>query len=81
MSDDPSEPPRFAAALTRLEELVTSLESGSLDLEMQLSSFEEGVKLVRLCSERLRAAELRVQKLEESVDGPQERPLDLEAGK
>ena len=81
MSDDTSEPPRFADALTRLEELVTSLESGSLDLETQLSSFEEGVKLVRLCSERLRAAELRVQKLEDGVDGPQERPLDLEAGK
>jgi len=81
MSGDTSEPPRFEDALMRLEELVSSLESGSLDLEKQLSSFEEGVKLVRLCSERLRAAELRVQKLEEGVDGPQESPLDLEAGK
>ena len=72
--------PRFEDALGRLEELVDSLEGGDLDLEDSLRSFEEGVKLVRLCSERLKAAELRIRQLEEGADGPDERPLDLEDG-
>ena len=69
---------RFEDALQRLETLVDALESGDLDLETSLANFEEGVKLVRHCSERLKAAELRVRRLEESADGPSESPLDLE---
>ena len=71
---------RFEQALERLEELVARMEGGELDLEESLADFEEGVQLVRQCSERLRAAELRVQVLEEGRDGTQERPVDLEAG-
>ena len=69
---------RFEDALARLEQLVASLEAGDLDLEDSLSSFEQGVRLVRLCSERLKAAELRIQQLEEGADGPSERPLRVE---
>lgn len=76
---DPSEL-RFEQALERLEELVTRLEAGDLDLEDSLRDFEEGVRLVRLCSERLKAAELRIQQLEEGPDGPRIRPVDLEGG-
>ena len=68
---------RFEDALERLEKLVDALESGDLDLETSLANFEEGIKLVRHCSERLKAAELRVQRLEESADGPRERTLEL----
>ena len=69
---------RFEEALSRLEELVASLEAGDLDLEDSLASFEQGVRLVRLCSERLKAAELRIQQLEEGADGPSERPVRVE---
>ncbi len=72
-------PPRFEDALDRLDALVAALEGGDLDLEESLKSFEEGVKLVRDCAERLRTAELRVRELEESVDGTRERPLELES--
>ena len=61
-----SQEPRFEEALERLEELVAALEDGELDLEDSLKSFEEGVKLVRLCSERLRTAEVRIQELEQA---------------
>jgi exodeoxyribonuclease VII small subunit len=74
-SDDGALP--FEAALERLEELVEVLEGDDLDLERSLSSFEEGVKLVRVCSERIRAAELRVSELERGSDGA-ERELELD---
>ena len=65
----------FEEALGQLEGLVDALEAGDLDLESSLRKFEAGVKLVRVCSERLKAAELRIQQLEAEVG---ERPLDLE---
>jgi exodeoxyribonuclease VII small subunit len=74
---DPAEL-RFEDALERLEGLVEKLESGDLGLEDALASFEQGVHLVRLCSERLRDADLRIRQLEESADGPVERPLPAE---
>jgi exodeoxyribonuclease VII small subunit len=70
--------PRFEDCLERLEQLVADLERGELDLERSLAAFEEGVRLVRQCSERLSAAELRLRQLEETPDGPSERPLALE---
>jgi len=70
--------PRFEDALERLEQLVADLERGELDLERSLAAFEEGVRMVRLCSERLSAAELRLRQLEESAEGPRERPLALD---
>ncbi len=68
----------FEGALERLETLVGKLEGGELSLEDSLRTFEEGVRLVRLCSERLKSAELRIQQLEDSADGVSERPLNLQ---
>ncbi len=81
MSEErPAEPDpiRFEEALARLETLVAALESGELELEDALRDFEEGVGLVRVCSQKLKAAELRIKQLEETVDGPRERALDPE---
>jgi exodeoxyribonuclease VII small subunit len=66
----------FEQALSQLEGLVSELESGDLSLEDSLRAFEQGVHLVRQCSERLQAAELRVRQLE---DG-NERPLEVREG-
>jgi exodeoxyribonuclease VII small subunit len=69
----------FETALERLEGLVRELEGGELTLEESLARFEDGVGLVKLCSDRLRAAELRVKQLEAGPDGAlEERPLDGE---
>jgi len=51
----------FDKALARLEEVAQRLESGNLGLEEALTCFQEGVSLVRLCNERLRAAEAQVE--------------------
>lgn len=69
---------RFEEALECLEEVVRDLEGGELSLEDSLQRFERGVRLVSLCSERLKAARLRVSKLEEGPDGPVSRPLEGE---
>ncbi len=81
MSAKPDDELRFEEALERLEGLVTELEGGDLGLEDALASFEQGVKLVRLCSDRLRGAELRIRQLEDGSDGPREREMELEEPK
>lgn len=64
-----SEEMTFEEALIKLEEAVAQLEQGdALTLDESLQAFEEGVRLTRLCREKLDAAELRVQQLVE-VDG------------
>lgn len=59
----------FEAALTRLESLVQRLESGQAPLEEAVSLYEEGARLKALCEERLKAAQLRVEKVVLGADG------------
>lgn len=59
----------FEQALARLEELVTSLDRGSLPLDELESQFEEGLELLKFCNEKLNAIEKRVEKLIETPDG------------
>jgi exodeoxyribonuclease VII small subunit len=66
----------FEEALEGLEKLVGELEGGNLPLEDSLRTFEEGVRLVRVCSERLKAAELRIRQVEETQEGVTERSLE-----
>ncbi len=70
----------FEGALSRLEDLVAELEGGELSLENSLRTFEEGVRLVRRCSEQLKSAELRIRQLEEGTDGVSERAVDVAEG-
>ncbi len=73
-------PPTFEAALNRLEEIVSRLERGEITLDESLSAFQEGTGLVRLCMERINAAETAVRKLTkgDAPDGP--RPPDAPRG-
>ena len=58
----------FENALERLENIVASLESGEAPLDESLALFEEGVKLVKLCNNKLEGAEKAVKQLV-NVDG------------
>ncbi len=60
---------KFEAAMVRLEEIVTELESGDLELERSLKLFEEGIKLARICQKRLEEAERRVEILMKDKNG------------
>ncbi len=50
----------FEKAMQELESLVENMESGDLSLEDSLKSFEQGVKLTRLCQQSLKKAEQKV---------------------
>jgi exodeoxyribonuclease VII small subunit len=53
----------FEAQLKRLEEVLDSLEHGELPLEQAMAAFEEGVRLVRACHQKLDEVERRVELL------------------
>jgi exodeoxyribonuclease VII small subunit len=51
----------FEAAMDRLEEIVEQMESGKMMLEELIGRYEEGMKLVKICQERLASAEQRIE--------------------
>ncbi|MGI9861207.1 exodeoxyribonuclease VII small subunit [Moorella naiadis] len=53
----------FEAALQKLEEIVRALEGEGLTLEESLVRYQEGVRLVRLCRQRLKEVEGKLQVL------------------
>ena len=53
----------FEAAMSRLEEIVATLESGKCTLDDSLKQFEEGTKLTALCAKQLKTAEQKIVKL------------------
>ena len=64
-----SEDVSFENAVEKLESIVEEMESDELPLEKLLVRYEEGAELVKACEEKLRAAELKVAKLEETLGG------------
>src|SRR5215471_18665735 len=51
----------FEGAMDRLERIVEQMESGKLPLEDLIVRYEEGMKLVRTCQERLANAEQKIE--------------------
>lgn len=67
----------FEQQITRLEEIVSALEQGDVQLADSLSLFEEGTKLIAACTKQLDQAEQQVVKLMKGPDGaPVEQPLE-----
>jgi len=59
----------FEQSLKQLETLVESLETGNLNLDESLKSFEKGIKITRDCQSALSDAEQRVRILTSDSDG------------
>lgn len=57
----------FEQSLARLEEIVSALEGGRTDLESSLVQYEEGVGLLRRCSNLLERAERRIEILQQAA--------------
>ena len=51
----------FERAMERLEAIVDEMESGKMMLEELIVRYEEGMKLVGICQERLASAEKRIE--------------------
>jgi exodeoxyribonuclease VII small subunit len=61
-------PLSFEDALSRLEAIVESMESGEVPLADLLAKFEEGNKLLKVCESRLKDAELKIEVLKKQKD-------------
>ena len=66
----------FEQSLERLETLVNEMESGELALEEMIKHFEEGSKLVTLCSKKLTEVEQKIEKLVKKGDGLGTEPFE-----
>ena len=67
-------PVTFEEKLARLEEIVTAVNSGELQLDDAMARFEEGVKLIRELNTSLTEARGRITQFMETLN--QEVPLD-----
>ena len=69
----------FEEAMRLLDDAVSKLESGSLTLDESLSTFEEAVKLIKVCNEKINSAEQKVKMLIQNADGTvTDVPFDVE---
>lgn len=58
----------FESELKELEKIVESLEQGNIPLAKLVERYEEGMRHLKVCREKLADAELRIKQLR-SVDG------------
>ena len=65
----------FEQSIRKLEELLTTLESGNLDLESSVAAFEKGIILVRQSQSQLESAEQAVNILIEENATVAEKPI------
>jgi len=59
----------FEGAIARLEEIVEAMESDKMPLEELIVRYEEGVKLVKVCQEKLETAERRIEVISKGASG------------
>ncbi len=59
----------FEEAMGQLEKIVDALDSGDVSLEKSIDIYEQGAALQRHCEDKLKQAEMRVQKIVAGADG------------
>jgi exodeoxyribonuclease VII small subunit len=62
-----SAPQKFEDLLARLEQIVSDMENAELPLEKLLAGYEEGMRLVKGCGDRLTDAEQKVEILSRAI--------------
>ncbi len=66
---DPVESLSFEEALARLEEIVRLLERGEAPLDQSIDLYQEGDRLKRHCEAKLKAAQMRIERISLGEDG------------
>jgi exodeoxyribonuclease VII small subunit len=69
----------FEKALAQLEEIVARLEGGKVDLDESIRLYERGEALKKICEEKLKQAETRIEKITLDPSGKPKgtEPLDV----
>ena len=70
----------FEAAMRELEEIVSALEKGNVELDKSIALYERGESLKKHCDSLLKSAEARIEKIVQGADGAAKSvaPLDVE---
>lgn len=68
----------FEESMKKLEEIVTELENGNLNLDESVNKFEEGMKLAKQCNHILESAEKKIMILLENNGEIKEEKFDVE---
>jgi len=68
MANKAKEKQTFEQAVSRIDEIVTSLETGDAPLDKSLALFEEGVELIKTCTTMLETAEQTVVRLKNTIN-------------
>jgi exodeoxyribonuclease VII small subunit len=68
MAQEP-EKQKFETAMEELEKVVERLESGELSLEDSLAAFEDGIRLVKFCNQKLSEVEKKIELLMRDKEG------------
>jgi len=55
--------PTFEKSLQQLEIIVNQIENGELTLEENIAKFEEGMKLSKICNQKLAETEKKIEML------------------
>lgn len=59
----------FEEALIQLENIVRELESGKIKLDDAVEVYEKAVALKKFCEDKLKAAQLKIEKINVAADG------------
>ncbi|MBN3522318.1 exodeoxyribonuclease VII small subunit [Paenibacillus apiarius] len=68
----------FEAAMEKLEQIVAQLEGGDAPLEKAIDLFQEGMRLSKLCSEKLQQVERKIEMLTEQNGELKRQPFSPE---
>jgi exodeoxyribonuclease VII small subunit len=55
----------FEQALANLEEIIQRMESGEAPLDSLITNYQTGVKMLKLCREKLESAEMNIKEVQE----------------
>jgi len=66
--NEATEKQTFEQAVSRIDEIVRSLETGDAPLDKSLTLFEEGVELIKTCTTMLESAEQTVVRLKNTIN-------------
>lgn len=81
MTKKPEKQLDFDKALAQLEKIVQDMENGSLPLEKMMEQFEEGMRLIALCSAKLNEVERKIEVMVKKGDKVVTEPFEEESVK
>ena len=61
---DEEEEVSFEEALANLEEIIQRMESGEAPLDSLVTHYQTGVKMLKLCREKIEGAEMKIKQVQ-----------------